>query len=202
MIIAGSSGTGKTTFVRAFLRDYRSTTNIRKPSLNVLYYYGQEQETFDKPVSANVHIKYVKGYSDVHEEERPDILVIDDLMAEAGDDKRLTALFTKGSHHLNISVIFLVQNLFHKGREMRTVSLNAQYIVAMNNPRDRQQLLALGRQIFPSNSVFFKNAVTAALSKAFSHVMIDLSPGCPDDLRVRQRDCVKGISGYTVFTPT
>ena len=201
MIIAGSSGTGKTTFVRAFLRDYRFTTDISKPLLNVLYYYGQEQALFDVPVSSHVNIKYVRGYSDEHEDQRPDILVIDDLMTETGDDKRLSALFTKGSHHLGISVLFLVQNLFHKGKEMRTISLNSQYIVAMNNPRDRLQLLHLGRQILPGKSEYFSRVVNMAFSEPFSHVMIDMSPSCPNDYRLRQRACVKGVQGYNVFLP-
>ena len=60
------------------------------------------------------------------------VVVVDDLMAEA--DERVTALFTKGSHHRNVSVVYLVQNLFHKGKDHRTISLNAQYLVLFKNP--------------------------------------------------------------------
>lgn len=199
MLVAGSSGTGKTTFVRSFLRDYLHTTNICKPRLRVLYYFGQAQPLFDIPIGPEISVKYVRGFSDEHEEQHPDIVVIDDLMSEAGDDKRLTDLFTKGSHHLGISVIFLVQNLFHKGREMRTISLNSQYIVAMNNPRDRMQLMALGRQIFPKQTSFFSAVITQALIEPFSHIIIDLTPGCHDDFRLRQRRAVKGSAGFTVY---
>ena len=41
------------------------------------------------------------------------LIVIDDQMIEAGRDNRIVNLFTKGSHHRNLSVIYIVQNLFH-----------------------------------------------------------------------------------------
>jgi len=40
------------------------------------------------------------------------LVVYDDLMDEA--DERMTRLFTRGSHHRNVSVIFMVQNVFNK----------------------------------------------------------------------------------------
>jgi hypothetical protein len=43
-----------------------------------------------------------------------------DLMDET--DQRVASLFTKKSHHRNISVMYIVQNLFYH----RTISLNAQ----------------------------------------------------------------------------
>ena len=42
----------------------------------------------------------------------PILLVIDDLMQET--DETVANLFTKGSHHRNVSVVFLAQNLFRK----------------------------------------------------------------------------------------
>ena len=37
-------------------------------------------------------------------------LVFDDLMTNARFDQRIADLFTKGSHHRNISVVYLNQN--------------------------------------------------------------------------------------------
>ena len=44
------------------------------------------------------------------------LIVLDDLMAQSGGDKRIANLFTKGSHHRNLSVIYIVQNIFHQAR--------------------------------------------------------------------------------------
>ena len=42
------------------------------------------------------------------------LIVIDDQMIEVGSDNRIVNLFTKGSHHRNLSVIYIVQNVFHR----------------------------------------------------------------------------------------
>ena len=68
-------------------------------------------------------------------------------MAQPGKDKRISDLFTKGSHHRDLSIIYIVQNIFHQGKEMRNISLNAHYIV--NSPRDKQQISMLARQVNP-----------------------------------------------------
>ena len=43
----------------------------------------------------------------------------------------------KGSHHRNISVILITQNLFHQANYCRTISLNAKYIVLLKNARNK-----------------------------------------------------------------
>ena len=36
------------------------------------------------------------------------LIVLDDLMTQSGGDRRIADLFTKGSHHQNLSVIYVV----------------------------------------------------------------------------------------------
>ena len=76
---------------------------------------------------------------------QPDYM--DDQMIEAGKDNRIVNLFTKGSHHRNLSVIYIVQNLFHQGKGNRSISLNSHYLVLFKNPRDKLQILTLAEQI-------------------------------------------------------
>ena len=52
------------------------------------------------------------------------LVVIDDLMQELSNDPQITSLITKGCHHRNLSVIFILQNIFHRGKELRDMSLN------------------------------------------------------------------------------
>ena len=56
------------------------------------------------------------------------LLILDDLMRESSSNVILD-LFTKGSHHKNISVIFITQNVFHKGKAQRDISLNTKYLM-------------------------------------------------------------------------
>ena len=51
------------------------------------------------------------------------LLVLHDLMTEGGEDKELLDLFTKHSHHQNITVLYLCQYA-------KSISRNAHYIVA------------------------------------------------------------------------
>ena len=44
------------------------------------------------------------------------LIVLDDLMAQSGKDKRIYDLFMKGSHHRNLFIIYIVQNIFHQGK--------------------------------------------------------------------------------------
>ena len=43
---------------------------------------------------------------------KDELLVLDDLMAEGGEDKELLDLFTRHSHHQNNTVFYLCQNMF------------------------------------------------------------------------------------------
>ena len=58
--------------------------------------------------------------------ETRNLFIIDDMMGEK--DGVISKLFTKKSNHGNLSVIYIVQNLFHQSKEHRTISLNASYL--------------------------------------------------------------------------
>ena len=111
------------------------------------------------------------------------LLVIDDLMNEA--DESVANLFTKGSHHRNVSVIFLVQNLFHKNRHVRTISLNSHYMVLFKNPRDASQFASLARQMYPNKSAFALEAYKDATREPYGYLFVDLRPEQDEDLRLR-----------------
>ena len=62
------------------------------------------------------------------------------------------------------------------GEESRTMSLNSQYLVVFNNPRDQQQITVLARQMYPGEIEKFLNTYRMATSKAFGYLLIDLKP--------------------------
>ena len=114
-------------------------------------------------------------------------------MNELGNDNRLLNPFTKGSHHLNLSVIFIVQNIFHQAKNMRGISLNCHYIIIMKNPRDKSQIHCLARQIYPSRSKRLIKAYEDATRAPFSYLKIDLKPSTPEELRIQTN--IVGESG-------
>ena len=55
--------------------------------------------------------------------------VLNDLMAERGNDKRVLDLFTKHSHQHNVTVLYLCQDMFPPGKYAKSISRNAHYII-------------------------------------------------------------------------
>jgi len=64
---------------------------------------------------------------------------------------KVSELFSKGSHHRDISLILITQNLFHQGPSSRDIYLNRKYIVVFKNPRDKTQIVYLAQQLYPEN---------------------------------------------------
>lgn len=195
-IISGPSGSGKTYLVRSILEAQKSVFN-RAPK-KILWAYGQWQELYKKPLKG-VSVRYHENLPEEEDivSDKPELIVIDDLMSELTGDVRMTKLFTKWSHHHNIDVMFIVQNVFHKGNEMRTISLNTHYFILLKNPRDGSQVVNLARQLFPGNTKYLSDAYEDCTSKPFGYILIDCKPDTPDRYRVRTRilplNSIKGI---------
>ena len=61
--------------------------------------------------------------------------------------------------------MYIVQNLFHRGKHHRIISLNAHYMVVFKNPRDVSQIMALAHQMYPQRTKYFLEAYTAATAQ-------------------------------------
>ena len=110
--------------------------------------------------------------------------MFDDLMTEVKFDQRIADLFTKGSHHRNISVVYLTQNLFPQRKACWDIILNTQYMVLFNNPIDRQQVATIARRIYPSTSAVFMKRFEQAASYPYRHLVIDLKSDTPEKDRL------------------
>ena len=181
-MVSGPTGSGKTFLVRDILKHYKHLIDIDVPKLKVLWAYGQWQSLYTQPID-NVKVDYVDGLPTEDEISGHDIVIIDDLMTELGNNLKLSAIFTKGSHHKNISVIFITQNLFHQGSQMRTIGLNCHYLIYMKSARGRSQLRYLGRDLFTTKD-FLPDVYDDATQKPFSYIRIDLTQETPEKYRV------------------
>ena len=106
-------------------------------------------------------------------------------MSKAGDTKELADLFTKGSHHRNLTIIYIVQNLFDKSKSMRTASLNSQYIILFKSPRDKSIIQHLGTQMFPKNTKFLVDGFEDARKVSYGDLLIDLRQDTAEEMRIR-----------------
>ena len=180
-IISGSSGSGKSSLVVDIILEKQ----ITPPPRNIVWLYAEDQPLYKKLPT----VKFIRNIpDDIETRFRPtttNLLVIDDLMTKAHNDDRLTRLFSVGSHHRNLSIIFIVHNLFHHGREMRTMSLNSHYLILFKNPRDSLQITTLARQMYPGQSQFLLEAFQDATREPHGYLVIDLKPATNDDERIR-----------------
>jgi hypothetical protein len=178
-IIAGPTGSGKSVFTFKFINE--AVSMISPPPEKIIYCYGEYQTMFNE----YPHIIFNEGLPDLAQfdgKERT-LLILDDLMTETNDS--VSNIFTKVSHHRNVSVLYLTQNLFYKSKQNRTISLNAHYIVLFKNPRDAMQVATLGRQMYPGKSKFLIEAFKDATEKPFGYLLLDLKPDTDEQYRVR-----------------
>jgi hypothetical protein len=158
--------------------------------------YSEWQDAYDRILNLpmpGTKVRFVKDFDDsLYESIDPktrNLVVLDDQMESSNVRQRggssLAKFFTQGSHHRNLTVVYIVQNLFHQSPPMRTVSLNSHYLVLFKNPRDKSQVRALASQMYPSYTNFLVGAYEDATSVPYGYIVLDLRPDTPDELRVR-----------------
>ena len=159
-IVARPTGCGKSTFVTRILR--HAAAMIDPTPERITWCYGEWQEAYATMDLVDVRFEEGLLSASMFVSSTRNLIVIDDLMAET--DERVTILFTKKSHHRNSSVLYLVQNLFPKNKESRTISLNSQYMVMFKNPREASQMSHMARQVYPGRVKFVQEAFKDATS--------------------------------------
>lgn len=179
-IVAGPSGCGKSNFVTNFLKYSKDMCNVEFN--NILWCYDEMQPLYNLN-----NVSYNQGIPDLNmfDGKTPNLLIIDDLMRESNG--KIVDIFTKGSHHRNLSVFYITQNLFHQGKGQRDISLNSGYIIFFKNPRDRTQIRHLARQVFPENSKFVEEAYKDATNEAHGYLMVDLKQNTNDMCRLKTK---------------
>jgi len=100
LIVAGRSCCGKSTFVIRLLECREQLCDTAFENIVLCHSENNDPQHF-KGVS------FVKGVPDYENPENiPTLVVMDDLMDSAYSTK-VSQLFTKGSHHRNISLVYL-----------------------------------------------------------------------------------------------
>ena len=108
MMVAGPSQSGKTTWT---VRLLEKREECFQPAVDtILFYYSQWQKNYDDLKQKVPSTIFHQGIPSL---ERMDslqngVLVLDDLMEEVIRDSNLMNMFIVGSHHRNISVLFLM----------------------------------------------------------------------------------------------
>ena len=187
MILAGSSGAGKTYFAGQLLK----ITDLFEENISEVHYYYPCYLT-EAPVkwheSLNVPVSYLVGLptkSDLMQLKRNSCVVIDDSFDEALKSSAIDHLFRVISGKRNISVIIMTQNNFSKGKYGREIRNSCNFSVLFRNCCD----VSINENI----------ARMAGMKKAYDSAYLDLQGKKYPYMMLDQSQ--KGqLSPYRLFT--
>ena len=180
-IVSGPTGSGKSSFCVKFLKNLDTQCTESEFSGGIIWCYNEKTAVHYKQLTGLKNIQFQEGLPENFGDARgwPSLLILDDLLNQVYSEA-VCELFTNGSHHRNVSVILVTQNLFHQGPKCRDISLNAKYVVALKNVRERNQFSFLARQVYPENSDSLYIAYLDATSRPHGYLILDYSQGTDD----------------------
>ncbi len=167
-----------------------ANTMFEQPPKKIIYAFGVFQDGFsvlEKNVPNLVLHEGLPTEDYVDQEldtKAYNLLILDDLLAEVANSKEYVSFFTKKMHHLRISLILLCQNLYFNSPNFRTISLNLSYFVLMKTFRDRQQIMCLGRQMFPNNARRMMEAYEDSVREPRGYLIVSSVPTVEDEDRL------------------
>ena len=185
IIIAGPTKSGKTTFVSKLLQ-YQLIDPF--PTRLVLV-YSCPQPIYQQWRAWYPQLEMIEGFNadiaTMFDRQTDNLLILDDQMTAAGAGNDLIDLFTRVSHHSNLTIIYLVQNIFPKGPSQRTASLNASNIVLFQNSRDRQQIDHLSREMYPGHKHYLPQVLEDLTKEwARAYLVTNFDNTLPPEARV------------------
>jgi len=80
--------------------------------------------------------------------------------------------------------MYLRQDMSPPGKFAKSISINAHYITAFENPQDQLGMRNLLLQAFPSNWQDIMDAYRKATERPFGYLALDLHPASDDSTRV------------------
>ena len=142
LLLCGPTGCGKTTWIVELLKSHEELcTHLPK---KLIWIYGVEQPELFKTIEeiwAPRQCEFVEGFPEdlmsrlEKTNDHGSLCIFDDVMNEVSSNATISILFTRRSH-LGCSLVLMLQIIFPKGSQSRTISINAQYQVLFRNPRD------------------------------------------------------------------
>ena len=186
ILVAGPTNSGKTQWIYQLL----STPNVfTQPIASILYCYGVYQPLYNDmkerlPISFKEGLPSLEDIESIHDG-KFHVIVLDDLMEKIVRSQDMQELFSKYCHHMNISAIFVSQNIFQPGPYTRTISLNCHVIVLFANKRDESQIHIIARQFYPLHWKQFLKVYRLATQDPYSYLLIDCTPSHPRLIQLR-----------------
>ena len=183
LIIAGPSGAGKTTF----LRELVNNCHFDSPFETIYYHYPDYLDEI--PVQFDQIVDYRQGLLNVNEFSsvpKNSLIIYDDLMNECGKSEDTMKLFTVMARKRNVSLIYLVQNIFDNSTHFRNIRLNASGVVMFNFSASTDITKRVIGQ-FGLHSSLPRRLIDQIYANPYAYIYVDLRTG-----RHKSFDAVRG----------
>lgn len=191
MMVIGPTNCGKTFWINRLLENDMFTKRVS----SVLFCYGVYQDFYDVMKKSVLIIPPILFHQGLPSKETIDeiadgrfhLIILDDLMEQVVKSSTMQELFTKYCHHKNLSAIMISQNVFQKGPNARTISLNTHVQVLFANKRDESQIAILANQLYRESrrKKRFLSVYDEHMKNTYAYLVIDCTPDHPSDIKVR-----------------
>jgi len=174
MIIAGPSMSGKSVFISKLIKE--NEKQFEKPPREIYYCYRIWQTIYDKIKEEMPYVHFIQNFEILENLKSNSFVIFDNLATHMEKySEKLLDLWTLESHHMNISVILVLHNLFQQTKSIRTISLNTNIFVLFRQARDQSSITTLGKQMFPGNARYLLDSYKMATDKPFGYLFINLN---------------------------
>jgi DNA mismatch repair ATPase MutS len=174
LLIAGPTSSGKSSFVKQIILNKNKIIN--KEIDKIYYIYGCDQPLYD---TFRDQVIFTKDLNIINQEfNNKTLIILDDLQEEITNHiTELKNLIIKRSHHQNISVIIILQNIFSNSNFTKTIRINISNYYILRHSFGNDQLEVLGRQLEGyKNQKKFLDAYNLAVKTDFTGLFIDCHP--------------------------
>ena len=185
-LVVAPSGFGKSYWVKRLLAE--RNTLIQPPPERIVWCYKNWQALYSEIEELDSRIEFVRDLpldldSGFFSKSTKNLLIVDDMMELISKDQRLTSLFTRGSHHENLSVICLLQSMYYKNTQ--TMRRNSHYLILFDMPSDRTQVRTISYQMFPTAPHYLLENYNRAVAKPYGYLVVVSKPNIKQDERLK-----------------
>lgn len=197
-VCSGPTQAGKSQLTKEIIR--RKDEIFDPPIHNIVFCYGVKQPPLHNELKRIApQIRFHEGLPSEYGDDlrTPYLYVLDDLMHECSKSKDVMNAFVRGSHHRNVSILFLTQNFFHDG--LRILTTNSKYICLFKNPSETQVVNKVGQRMnCGRKNEVMEDAFKQCVSVPHGYLFIDCSQNQNENFRLRNN--IFPDSNCVVFT--
>lgn len=197
LTIFGASKSGKTNLVIQMIKNLAKVYD--KPINKIVFLYSIWQSAYEDIKSDVVFVTDADDIDAHIDKDYNSLVVFDDqILNIQKNNKQLESFYVQKAHHLNCAVVFLCQNIYAKN--IRLASVNSDFVIIFNFPRDYSMVNSYFRQMDSSISKDLFNVYREIVTSGpYKYIVLAFHPSVDQSLRIR--DSIFPSKDLVVYRP-